>query len=86
MAVDALHMLGFRATQAHQAARTFRRQDEHDVREQARISDDKEFLDSASKAVRSLEELLQRELDGDAAPGDSAWDSESRRREYGRRD
>lgn len=86
MGVDALHMLGFRATQAHHAARTFRRQDEHDVREQARISDDKEYFDSASKAVRSLEELLQRELDGDAAAGDSAWDSESRRREYGRRD
>ena len=86
MGVDALRLLGFRATQAHHAARTFRRQDEHDVREQARISDDREFLDSASKAVRSLEELLQRELDGDAAAGDSAWDSESRRREYGRRD
>ena len=86
MGVDALRLLGFRATQAHHAARTFRRQDEHDVREQARISDDREFLDSASKAVRSLEELLQRELDGDVAAGDSAWDSESRRREYGRRD
>lgn len=85
MGVDALRMLGFRATQAHHAARTFRRQDEHDVRDQARISDDKEYFDSASKAVHSLEELLQRELDGDADAGDSAWDSESRRREYGRR-
>ncbi len=84
MGAEALRMLGLRATQAYHAARTFRRHDERAVREQARISDDREFFDSASKAIRSLEELLLRELDGEADAGDSSWDSESRRREYGR--
>lgn len=84
MGVEALRMLGLRATQAHHAARTFRRHDERAVREQAQISDDREFFDSASRAIRSLEELLLRELDGEADAGDSFWDSESRRREYGR--
>ena len=85
MGVEALRLLGRRATQAQQAARTFRRHDEHAVREQARIADDREFRDSAAKAIRSLEEQLLRELDGTGDAGDSAWDSESRRREYGGR-
>jgi hypothetical protein len=86
MGVDALRMLGLRATQAHHAARTFRHHDERNVREQAFIQNDREFFDSASKAIRSLEELLTRELDGDAESGESAWDSASLRREFGRRD
>lgn len=85
MGVEALRLLGHRATQAHQAARTFRRHDEQAVRDQARIADDREFRDSAAKAIRSLEEQLLRELDGAGDAGDSAWDSESRRREYGGR-
>lgn len=86
MGVDALRMLGLRATQAHHAARTFRQHDERNVREQAFIQDDREFFDSASKAIHSLEELLLRELDGEAESGDSAWDSASLRRELGRRE
>ena len=70
--------------QANQAARTFRRHDERSVREQAFIHDDKEYVDSAAKAIRSLEELLLGELDGQTNVGDSAWDSASRRREVGR--
>jgi CPA2 family monovalent cation:H+ antiporter-2 len=84
MGVDALRMLGMRATQANHAARTFRRHDERNVREQAFIHDDKEFLDSAAKAIHSLEDLLLNELDGQTNVGDSAWDSASRRREFGR--
>jgi len=85
MGVDALRMLGRRATQAHQAARTFRRHDERAVRVQARIEDDGEFRDSASKAIRALEELLLRELEGESDAGDSSWDSESLRREHAER-
>ena len=46
----------------------------------------KEFFDSASKAVQPSRSCCSARLDGDTAAGDSAWDSESRRREYGRRD
>jgi len=86
MGVDALRLLGRRATQAHHAARTFRRHDERAVRVQAGIADDGEYRDSASKAIRALEELLLRELDGESDAGDSSWDSESLRREHAGRD
>lgn len=83
MGVDALRMLGFRATQANRAAQTFRRHDERNVREQASLRDDPALLDRAAKAIHDLEALLLRELDGGDSD-DSAWDAESLRREFGR--
>jgi hypothetical protein len=86
LGVDALRMLGFRATQAHHAARTFHRHDERNVREQAATQGDKTYFDRAAKAVHDLEDLLLRELDArDGEGGDIAWDSESLRQEFGRK-
>ncbi len=85
MGVDALRLLGFRATQANRAAQTFRRHDEQNVRDQAGMRGDAAFLDRAAKAIHDLEELLLRELDGREGDGsESAWDAESLRREFGR--
>jgi len=85
LGVDALRMLGLRATQAHHAAQTFRRHDERNVREQSSLQGEA-FFDGAAKAIRALEALLQRELEGEGEiGGESAWDSESLRREFGRR-
>jgi voltage-gated potassium channel Kch len=86
LGIDALRMLGIRATQAYRAAQTFRRHDERNVREQAALLGDEAFFDVAAKAIRDLEALILRELEGEGEiGGESAWDTESLRQEFGRR-
>jgi monovalent cation:proton antiporter-2 (CPA2) family protein len=84
MGVDALHMLGLRAYQAHRAAKTFRRHDEASVRELGQMRHDrKAYFSAAREQIRSLEELLLSELESPGEERDAGWDTESLREELG---
>ena len=82
---DALRLLGFRAHQAHRAARTFLRHDEGALRELARSRHDEvAYLNRSRQSIHDLEQLLLSELEAPVDLSvDAAWDSASRRDEFG---
>jgi monovalent cation:proton antiporter-2 (CPA2) family protein len=82
--VDALRALGFGAHRAHRAALYFRRADEAAWLELAEIRKDADaFQTRARESVQHLERLLREEFRERQRSDDSAWDSASRRAEYG---
>jgi monovalent cation:proton antiporter-2 (CPA2) family protein len=82
--VDALGLLGVSAYEAHRQARMFRRHDEHAVRELAQMRHDRTaYISRAREQLRILEETLQADMERFPSTEESAWDSESLRREYG---
>ncbi len=86
LGVEALRLLGFRGHQAHRAAQTFRRHDEHAVRELAAMRhDQKLYLGAARQRIEDLEELLQGDLADPGEMWDAGWDPDSLRQEYGGR-
>ncbi len=84
-ATDALRLLGFRAHQAHRAAKTFLRHDEDALRELARERHDEvAYLNRSRQSIHDLEQLLLSELEAPLdVSADEAWDSASRREEFG---
>jgi monovalent cation:proton antiporter-2 (CPA2) family protein len=85
--VDALRALGFGAHQAHRAAQLFRRADEAAWLELASIRKDADaFQTRARESVQHLERLIRAEFHERRLGDDSAWDSTSRREEYGGRE
>jgi hypothetical protein len=84
--VDVLRELGFRAHQAHRAARKFRRHDEASVRELAAMrGDEKTYFSAAREHIRDLEQLLLSELEQEDLSRDLGWDAETLRAEFGER-
>ena len=84
MGVEALRLLGFRAHQAHRAAKTFRRHDEEALRELAAMRhDQKLYLGAARQRIEDLEELLQGDLADAGEMRDAGWDPETLRQEFG---
>jgi monovalent cation:proton antiporter-2 (CPA2) family protein len=83
--IDAMRLLGFRSYQAVRAARKFRRLDEASVRELGSMRHDRRaYLDRAREMIRDLETVLRADLAGVDHERDSAWDTESMRRETDR--
>jgi monovalent cation:proton antiporter-2 (CPA2) family protein len=84
--MDALHELGLPSHHAWRAAQRFRRYDEQIWRELAEVRRDQPAFEmKARESLHVLERLLRAEFHGDAHAEDGAWDSESLRREFGRR-
>jgi monovalent cation:proton antiporter-2 (CPA2) family protein len=84
MAVDALRMLGFRAYQAHRAARTFRRHDEENLSELAAMRHDrKQYINVSRQRIEDVEEILLADLHERPETVDAGWDTESLRQDYG---
>jgi monovalent cation:proton antiporter-2 (CPA2) family protein len=74
LSVAALRMLGFRAYEAHRAAKAFRDYDEQTVRELAQYSEDKsQWIVQAKQRIRSLEEIFQTERRR-PPQSDAGWD------------
>ena len=84
MGVHALGLLGFHPYQAHRSARLFRRRDEKDIRELAKLRHDrKEYFSSARDRIEDLERLLMTELEGHDETRDMGWDTGSLREDMG---
>jgi CPA2 family monovalent cation:H+ antiporter-2/glutathione-regulated potassium-efflux system protein KefB len=82
MGEDALHLLGFRAYQAHRAAQKFRRHDDISMRMLTINREDRTwYINTARSRIEDLEELLLADLTGAAADRDAGWDTESLREE-----
>jgi monovalent cation:proton antiporter-2 (CPA2) family protein len=74
LSVAALRMLGFRAYEAHRAAKAFRDYDEQTVRELAPYSEDETKLIAQAKVrIRSMEELFEMERHR-TRQSDVGWD------------
>ena len=83
--VDALRELGFAPHQAHRAAQLFRRTDEAAWLELAGVRKDAALYQTrARESVEYLERLIRSEFREREHSDDSAWDSASRRAEYGK--
>jgi len=81
---DALHLLGHRAHASWRAAQTFRRRDETNLRQLARVfRDGEQHLSAAREAIRDLEASMRADRNALVDRDDAAWDAESLRREYG---
>ncbi len=81
---DVLRELGYRAHDAHRRMRAFRRLDErmlHEMREHRH--DQATYVREVRRRVDALESLLEVGGSEQDVDRDSAWDSESLRREYG---
>ncbi len=84
MGVDTLRLLGYRAYQAHRAARTFRHHDENSVFELAEMRHDRgRYLSVARQRIQDLEGILLEEIEGPFEPRDAGWDTDSLREEFG---
>jgi voltage-gated potassium channel Kch len=82
LGTDALHLLGFRAYQAHRAAQTFLRHDEESLRELTkRRSEQQVYLSAARQRIEDLEQLLLADLNEGGKDRDTGWDAESLREE-----
>jgi monovalent cation:proton antiporter-2 (CPA2) family protein len=80
----ALRELGVPAYRAHRSARSFRRQDEIDLRELgAHRKDEKRYVRMSLGRRDDLARLLRRDLETGARHEDSGWDTDTLRREYG---
>ncbi len=85
MGVDVLRNLGFRAYQAHRAAKIFRQYDDESIHILKGIRHDrKTYISSAKKRIEDLEELMLSELKGIEEHEDAGWDTEAMREEFGR--
>lgn len=85
MGADALHLLGFRAYQAHRAAQKFLRHDEESLRELTKRRKDRSlYLSSTRQRIEELEHMLQADLEGVDLARDAGWDAESLREEVRR--
>jgi monovalent cation:proton antiporter-2 (CPA2) family protein len=74
LSVAALRMLGFRAYEAHRAAKAFRDYDEQTVRELAQFSGNQsELIAQAKERIRSMEELFELERRR-TRQSDAGWD------------
>ncbi|HVE79240.1 MAG TPA: monovalent cation:proton antiporter-2 (CPA2) family protein [Gemmatimonadaceae bacterium] len=84
---DALHLLGFRAHQAHRAAQKFLRHDEESIRELTQQRGDRDrYLGAARSRIEQLERLLLADLeDRGSLERDAGWDAESLREEVRQR-
>lgn len=79
MGVDALKALGFRAYQAHRAARLFKRENEAATRELFELWDRKEeYVDRVREQMTELEELMRRDEREHGELVDHAWEPASR--------
>lgn len=86
LGVDALRHLGIRAHQAMRSAQTYRRRDEASVAELVGLHRDRgAYISEARQRVRDLEDALLADAQRPRDEGDSAWDAESLREEFGRR-
>ncbi len=86
VAVDAMRKLGVHAYTAVRSGRTFRRHDEQNVRELARMRHDrKAYIGRARERIRDLEAIIRAEIGEarEASERDAAWDTTSLRREFG---
>lgn len=85
LGVDVLRNLGFRAYQAHRAAKIFRQYDDESIHILKGIRHDrKTYISSAKKRIEDLEDLLLSELKGIEEHEDAGWDTEAMREEFGR--
>ena len=86
MGVNALGLLGFHPYQAHRLARLFRRRDEKDLRELAKLRHDrKEYFYSARDRIEDLERLLKAEQEGHDETRDMGWDTRSLREDMSKK-
>lgn len=82
LGIDAMRLMGFRSHQALRAARKFRRLDEDSVRELGSMRHDRRaYLNRAREMIRDLESTLRADLAAVDHERDSAWDTDSMRRE-----
>ncbi len=86
MGIDTLRLLGFRAFQAHRAAKTFRRHEDESIRELAEMRHDRQrYISVARQRIQDLEQILLAELKEPAESRDAGWDVESLRDDFGER-
>jgi monovalent cation:proton antiporter-2 (CPA2) family protein len=87
LGIEALRLLGFPSYQAHRASKTFRRHDEHALRELATMRHDrKAYISHARQRISDLEEILLEEMEpGTDQERDIGWDTTSLRQEFGSR-
>jgi monovalent cation:proton antiporter-2 (CPA2) family protein len=84
MGVDALEALGTRAHRAHRAAQRFRRHDEASLRELAGMQDEgPQYITVAREQMQLLESTLLQDLADRDDRGDTGWDAESLRKDFG---
>jgi hypothetical protein len=78
MGVDVLRKLGFRAYQAHRAARLFRRHDEASLEELRKArSDQKDYFSAVREQINYLEQTLLDDRKLDERDRDAGWDATS---------
>lgn len=74
LGIDALRILGFRANQAHRAARIFRTYDEAGLRELIKyLDDEKTYVSIARQHIENLENILRDDKRRFATAQDDAW-------------
>jgi len=85
--IDALRALGPPARQAHRAADMFRKHDEAALRELATMrGDHAAYFSRAREMIAQLESLMEQEMqDSGDANRDAAWDVESLKAEFGKK-
>ncbi len=84
LGTDALRVLGVGSYQAVRAARLFRRQDELNLRELAKLRNDKPaYVNVARQRIADMERVLTEERKRMDDSDDAAWDTDSLRQEYG---
>jgi monovalent cation:proton antiporter-2 (CPA2) family protein len=87
LGIEALRLLGFPSYQAHRASKTFRRHDEHALRELAKMRHDrKAYISHARQRISDLEAIVLEEMQpGEDQERDLGWDTTSLRKEFGSR-
>ena len=72
----ALHALGFRAYQAHRAAKLFKHHDEKSLYALSEVlEDDRKYLTLAKQHAADLEKVLQSDDQANKELDDRGWDS-----------
>ena len=80
MGVEAMRIMGYHPYQAHRSAQLFRKRDEKDLRELAKLRHHrKEYYSSARDRIEDLERLLKKEHEGHDETRDMGWDTRSLR-------
>lgn len=76
LGAEALHQLGFRANQAHRAARIFKAYDDASMRDllQAWGGDEKAYISAARQHIENLENVLRDDKKRFATAEDAAWE------------
>ena len=81
--IDVLKELGLPAYQAQRSSYKFRKTDEKDLRDLAKLRHDKKsYIYSARQRIEDLEQSMHKDLEGHKEERDAGWDTTSLREEF----